>query len=210
MRDPMRPSSRLAALAAALALSSCTGTKMVQVWREPTYETQPVKRAFIVCIMPNDRVRVVVENTLAKALLERGILAATSTGVFEYAELDKEKATAWVRENKIDLVIVQRMVKHMELSYMPGTLDAVPPAAYYGGWWPTYGTGDGFWYTSSYVEEDTSVQTETTVFSAHTDPEKLVWRGASNTFNIQSATSGAKSLQTELVADLVKAGILPK
>jgi hypothetical protein len=206
----MRHTSRIAALAAALALSSCTGTKMVQVWREPTYQTQPVKRVFIVCIMPNDRVRVVVENTLAQALLDRGILAATSTGVFEYAELDREKAVAWVRENAIDLVIIQRMVKHMEIAYMPGTVDAVPPAAYYGGWWPAYGTGDGFWYTSAYVEEDTSVQTETTVYSAHTDPEKLVWRGASNTFNIQSAASGARSLQDELVKDLVKAGILAK
>jgi hypothetical protein len=206
----MRLPTALATLAIALAFSACTGTKMVQVWREPTYAPQPVKRVFIVAIMPNDRARVVVENTLAQLLLERGIQSATSTGVFEYGELDKDKATAWVRENKIDLVIVQRLVKHVELAYLPGTIDAVPPAAYYGGWWPTYGTGDGFWYTSSYVEEDTSVQTDTTVFSAHTDPEKLVWRGASNTINIQSAVSGARSLQETLVKDLVKAGILAK
>ncbi len=183
---------------------------MVQVWKEPSYVPQPVKRIFIVCVMPNDRTRVVVENTLAKTLLEKGFLSATSTGVFEFAELDKEKATAWVRQNDVDLVIVQRLVKHTELAYMPGTLDAVPPAAYYGGWWPTYGTGDGFWYTSSFVEEDTSVRTDTTVFSAHSEPEKLVWRGASNTFNIQSVEGGARSLADALVGDLVKAGILIK
>lgn len=206
----MRPPLRVAALATALVLSSCTGTKMVQVWREPDYKPQPVKRIFIVCVMPNDRARVVVENTLAQALLDKGFLSATSTGVFEFAELDKEKATAWVRQNDIDLVIVQRLVKHTELAYMPGTLDAVPPAAYYGGWWPTYGTGDGFWYTSSFLEEDTSVRTDTTVFSARSEPEKLVWRGASNTFNIQSVEGGARSLADALVGDLVKAGILIK
>jgi hypothetical protein len=183
---------------------------MVQVWKEPTYTPQPVKRIFIVCVMPNDRARVVVENTLAQTLLDKGFLSATSTGVFEYADLDKEKATAWVRENKVDLVIVQRMVKHMEVSFMPGTVGGVPPPVYYNGWWPTYGAGDGFWYTSSYMEEDTSVQTDTTVFSAHTDPEKLVWRGASTTFNIRSAESGAKNLATALVDELTKAGILVK
>jgi hypothetical protein len=206
MRSPLR----IAALAAALALSSCTGTKMVQVWKEPSYVPQPVKRVFIVCVMPNDRTRVVVENALARALLDKGFLSATSTGVFEFAELDKDKATAWVRENHVDLVIVQRMVKHMEAAYMPGTVGAVPAPVAYGGWWPTYGTGDGFWYTSAYMEEDTSVQTDTTVFSAHTDPEKLVWRGASNTFNIQSAESGAKNLASSLVEALTKAGILVK
>jgi len=91
---------------------------------------------------------------------------------------------------------------------MPGTLDYVPPAAYYGGWWPNYGTGDGFWYTSSYVEEDTSVKTETTVYSAHGGTEKLVWNGVSTTYNIQSAIGGAQSLAHELVRDLEKAGIL--
>jgi hypothetical protein len=206
----MRIPIRLAALATVLALSSCTGTKMVQVWREPSYQPKPVKRIFVVCIMPNDRVRVVVENTLAQALTDKGFLVATSTGVFEYAELEKDRAVAWVRENAVDLVIVQRLVKHVEVAYLPGTVDAVPPAAYYGGWWPTYGTGDGFWYTSSFMEEDTSVQTDTTVFSAHSDPEKLVWRGASNTFNIQSAGGGARSLADELVKDLLKAGILVK
>lgn len=205
----MRLPVRIAALAAVLALSSCTGTKMVQVWREPDFKPQPVKRIFIVCVMPNDRVRVVVENTLAQALLDRGFLSATSTGVFEFADLDKEKATAWVRQNDVDLVIVMRLVKHTELAFMPGTIDTVP-AAYYGGWWPTYGTGDGFWYSSSYLEEDTSVRADTTVFWAHVEPEKLLWSGASNTFNIQSVEGGARSLADALLTDLTKAGILVK
>jgi hypothetical protein len=38
--------------------------------------------------------------------------------------------------------------------------------------------------------------------------EKLVWSGASNTFNFQDAQSGANSLAAALVGDLVKAGIL--
>ena len=205
----MRSLARAAVSAVALmVLSSCTGTKMVQTWRDPGYDGQAVKRVFIVCVGPTDANRVILENAIAQALLDRGFLSATATGVFAYAPPDKDKTIAFVRENEIDLVIVQRMIKHTELAYLPGTLDYVPASAYYGGYWGAYGYGNGFSYTSAYVEEDTTVRTETTVYSTHTDPEVLAWSGASDTFNVQSALGGAQSLAKSLVTDLVKAGIL--
>jgi hypothetical protein len=54
------------------------------------------------------------------------------------------------------------------------------------------------------------VRTETTVFSTRTDPEVLVWSGASTTINVKSAGSAAMSLSEALVSDLVAAGILVK
>ncbi len=210
----MRSLVRTAASAVALlVLSSCTGTKMVQTWRDPKYQAQPVKRVFIACIMPSDAARVTFENTLAQALLDRGFLSATSTGVFEYGTVNKEMAVKFVRENKVDLVIVQRMTKETEVAYMPGTLDSnVPNSPFWGSsgtWYGAYGYG-GTSYTPGYMEEDTRVRTETTVFSTATDPEKLVWSGASTTINVQSAGSAARSLSEALVSDLVEAGILVK
>jgi hypothetical protein len=186
---------------------------MVQTWRDPQYQSRPVNRIFIACFMPSDAARVTFENTLAQALLDKGFLSATSTGVFEYGTVDKEMAVKFVRENKVDLVIVQRMMKETELAYMPGTVDStVPNSPFWGSsstWYGAYGYG-GTAYTPGYMEEDTRVKTETTVYSTATDPEKLVWSGASSTVNVRSAGSAAQSLQTELVTDLVKAGILVK
>lgn len=207
----MRSFLRATAVAVALlALSSCTGTKMVQTWRDPKYQAQPVKRVFIICIMPNDRTRVVFENAIAQALLDRGFLSATATGSFPPGELDKEKAIQFVKDNKIDLVIVQHFKKKTELAYLPGTLDYVPATPYYGGWWSAYGTGNGFYYSSAYLEEDTTVTAETMVYSTRTDPETLVWSAASTTQNVQSAPGAAQSLTKTLMADLDKAGILVK
>ena len=210
MRSLVRAATSAVAL---LVLSSCTGTKMVQTWRDPQYQPRPVNRIFIACFMPSDAARVTFENTLAQALLDQGFLSATSTGVFEYAMVEKEMVLQFVRENKVDLVIVQRMMKETEVAYMPGTLDSsVPNSPFWGSssaWYGAYGYG-GTAYTPGYMEEDTSVKTETTVYSTRTDTEKLVWSGASSTINVRSAGSAAKSLQTELVTDLVKAGILVK
>lgn len=207
----MRLLARAAILAASVALlPACTGTKMVQVWRDPKWQAQVPKRAFIACVMANDKARVAYENTLAQALLEKGILSATSTGVFGYSELDRDKAERWVRENQVDMVFVQRMTKDIEANFMPGTLDYVPVSTYYTGWWGSYGYGDGFFYTSAYMEDDVTVRTDTQVYWARTDPETLVWSGRSSTINVQDAHSAAKSLQSALLKDLVKAGILPK
>jgi hypothetical protein len=210
MRSLLRAASSAVAL---LVLSSCTGTKMVQTWRDPQYQARPVNRIFIACFMPSDAARVTFENTLAQALLDKGFLSATSTGVFEYGTVDKEMAVQFVRENKVDLVIVQRMMKETELAYMPGTVQStVPNSPFWGSssaWYGAYGYG-GTAYTPGYMEEDTTVKTETTVYSTATDPEKLVWSGVSSTVNVRSAGNAAQSLQAELVTDLLKAGILVK
>ena len=208
----MRSLVRAAASAVALLiLSSCTGTRMVQTWRDPKYQAQPVKRVFIACVMPSDAARVTYENTLAQALLDKGFLSATSTGVFEYGTVDREMAVKFVRENKVDLVIVQRMTKETELAYMPGTLDSsVPNSPFWGSsgtWYGAYGYG-GTSYTPGYLEEDTRVRTETTVFSTRADTEALVWSGASTTIHVKTAGSAARSLSEALIADLVDAGIL--
>ena len=193
-----------------LALSSCTGTRMVQTWRDPKYEAQPVKRVFIVAIMPNDRTRVVFENTVAQALLDRGILSATATGTFPPGELDKEKAIQFVKDNKIDLVIVQRLTKKTVEEYVPPSVAYVPAAPYYGGYYGAYGYGYGAVYSPGYMTEQTNVLAETNVYSTSSEPEPLVWSGNSDTFNVQDAASAAQSLASQLVADLIRAQILVK
>ena len=55
-----------------------------------------------------------------------------------------------------------------------------------------------------------AVRTDTQVYWARTDPEQLVWSGRSSTVNVQDAQSAAKSLQSTLIGELVKAGILVK
>jgi hypothetical protein len=194
---------------ALMVLSSCTGTKMVQTWRDPKYEGQPVKRVFVVCVGPTDANRVVLENAIAQALLDRGFLSATATGVFGYDPPDKDKTVAFVRENKVDLVIVQRLMKETDLTYMAATMDTMPVTPSYGTWYSAYGYG-GTAYTPAYMAEDTRVKAETTVFSAQSQPEKMVWSSASTTMNVQDAKSGAKSLASTLVKNLVEAGILVK
>ncbi len=195
---------------AAVVLSSCTTTSLVQTWRDPNYRAQPVNRIFIIGVMPNDMYRVQFENGLAQALIAKGFQAATSASAFPPGHLDKEKVQRYVADNKVDLVIVQRLTKKTVEEYVPPSVTYVPPAPYYGGYYGYYGYGYGAAYSPGYITEQTNVLAETNVYSTRTSPETLVWSGNSNTFNVQDAQSAAQSLSSQLVTNLINAQILVK
>ena len=199
---------RTAAMAlATLAITSCASTNMVQVWRDPNYVATPVNRIFVVGVVPNESYRVTFENAIAQALIAKGFQSATSSAVFPPGQLDKERVVAYVKENNVDLVVVQRLAKQTQVDYVPPSVAYVPPAPYYGGWYGYYGYGYGAAYTPGYYTENTIVQAETNVYAAK-PAESLIWSGNSNTFNFSSAQEAATSVAASLVSDLIKAGIL--
>ncbi|HTP50308.1 MAG TPA: hypothetical protein VMK42_06400 [Anaeromyxobacteraceae bacterium] len=101
---------RIAALALpALALASCATTHLVQAWRDPNYQPAPVRRVFVVAVVPDPQYRVSFENGIARSLLSRGFEVATSSGVFPPNQLEDAKVEAFVREMNVDLVVVQRL-----------------------------------------------------------------------------------------------------
>jgi hypothetical protein len=195
---------------AVLVLASCTTTNLVQTWRDPNYRSAPVKRIFVIGVMPNDMYRVQFENGLAQALIAKGFEAATSASAFPPGQLDKEKVQQYVIQNGVDLVIVQRLTKKTTEEYVPPSVAYVPAGPAYGGWYGYYGYGYGAVYQPGYVTEQTNVLAETNVYSTRSTPESLVWSGQSNTFNVQDAASAAQSLASSLVSDLIKAQILVK
>jgi len=196
------------ALALPLLFSGCASTSMVQVWRDPNYVAVPVKRIFVVAIIPNQQYAVTFENEVARAFVSKGVQAATAAGIFPPGALDKEKVTQYVKENDVQLVVVMRLNKQTSVQYNPPSVAYVPPAPYYGGWYGAYGYGYGAVYSPGYYSEDVTVQAETNVYGVAS--EKLVWSGNSNTFNFSSAQQAASSVAASLVADLAKSGILVK
>jgi hypothetical protein len=194
----------------ALIMVSCTTTNMVQVWRNPSYTATPVKRIFVVAIIPQEGYRAIFESALTRALNNQGYLTRPSFSVFPPGQLNREQVTAYVKAQSIDLVVVMRLSKQTDVQYVPPTVTYVPPPAYFGGWYGFYGYGYNAVYSPGYYAENTIVVAETNVYSAHSEPEPLVWSGSSSTFNFSHASDAADSVADALVSDLTKAGILVK
>jgi len=95
---------------AALAITSCAMTNLVQVWRDPNYRSAPVKRVFVVAVIPYAQDRVLFENAIAQSLISKGFEVATSSGIVPPDQSDNNMIVAYVKEMGVDLVVVLRLV----------------------------------------------------------------------------------------------------
>jgi hypothetical protein len=199
-----------AAVLLALLTASCTTTHMVQAWRNPSYVATPVKRILVIAIIPQQGYTVTFEGAVANAFNQQGYQAIPAFSVFPPGQLSREQVTGYVKAQGIDLVVVMRLSKQTDVQYVPPSVTYVPPPRYFGGWYGFYGYGYGTVYSPGYYTENPVVVAEINVYSAHSEPEPLVWSGSSSTFNFSHASEAASSVADTLVGDLAKAGILIK
>jgi hypothetical protein len=95
---------------AALVVTSCATTNVVQVWRDPNYRPAPIKRVFVVAVIPHAQERVLFENAIAQSLISRGFEVATSSGIVPPDQSNNTKIVAYVKDMGVDLVVVLRLV----------------------------------------------------------------------------------------------------
>jgi hypothetical protein len=121
---------------AALAITSCATTNLVQVWRDPNYSPTPVKRVFVVAVIPYAPDRLVFENAIAESLARKGFEVATSGGVVPPGRPGNDEIVAYVRDMGVDLVVVLRLVTPYGAWY--GSADINVYAARTSSEWPVW------------------------------------------------------------------------
>jgi hypothetical protein len=130
---------------AALVITSCATTNLVQVWRDPGYRPVPVKRVFVVAVIPYAQDRLLFENAIAQSLTSKGLEVATSSGIVPPDQSDNDKIVAYVKEMGVDLVVVLRLVTPYGAWY--GATDINVYAARTNSQWPVW---SGTTHTSSF------------------------------------------------------------
>ncbi|MCX5732532.1 MAG: hypothetical protein NTY18_14550, partial [Deltaproteobacteria bacterium] len=80
------------------------------VWRDPNYSSAPVRRIFVVAVVPSAQDRLSFENAIAESLVKKGFEVATSSGVVPPDLSDNDTIVAYVKEMGVDLVVVLRLV----------------------------------------------------------------------------------------------------
>ena len=76
----------------------------------------------------------------------------------------------------------------------------------YGTWWGYYGYGWGMAYSPGYVQRDTVVSLESTVYSVKQD--KLLWASRSQTVNPETATQLIDSVLDATVKEMKRQKVL--
>jgi hypothetical protein len=190
-----------------------SSTKLVMSWKNPKYSGEHFGRILVIGMSENPVVRTDFEDALSSKITRDGFEAVPGNTILlrpDSPNVDLDYLKGQIHDNKIDAVIVSRLIKvDKKTTYVPGQ-NYVVPYAYYSGFYGYYGTVYRQVYTPDYLRLDTTVRIETNLYAVTPPNEDLVWTGVSDSFNPKNADKAIAGLVKLVVKQLEKEAILSK
>ena len=195
---------------AALVTSSCASrNKVVTEWKDPAYAARGGQKVVVMAVAENEISGRIWETEMAKQLAGHGFNVVSGSSILGTtgARPDSAAVATKISESGADLVIVTRILAvDKETTYVPGAT-MVAPSAYWNGYYGLYTHAYSALEAPGYVEQNTVVRLETSVFDVATG--KLVWGGLSESFNPSSTESLAQNVTEKIVHRLEASGLIP-
>jgi len=176
-----------------LALAGCTAsTKLINVWSDPTFQTNSIQKIMVVGIAQNSSVRRTFENSFVTSLQKQGVQAVASYTLLGDGQLDSARVHDSLKQNACDGVFVTRLLdrKTVETYYPPTTSYVSAPSPYYGGWYGCYSTGYAYTTSPGYSVENQVINLETNLYRE--SDAKLVWSALSESWLQQTANPSSE------------------
>jgi hypothetical protein len=173
-------------------LGACAPTKILSAWHDPAVAVRDMRKVLIIAPNTNEGLRRTAENELASKI-PNGV---PSYNFLANNELNNESAIkAKVIQNGFDGVVVFRIVSvDKEATWVPGA---------YGGY---YGYGAWSAYDPGYVQTDTFVRVDTSIYRAQDN--KLAWASTSRTEDPQSVRKLVDSTASAVSKEMREEGII--
>lgn len=157
-------------------LTACTGTHIVQSWRDPdvTVQQGSVKKMLVIALTHNEDTRHAVEDEMVKQFKGRAVASHAYLGALP-TTMDVDPFVTRLKGDSIDAMMVMRLVKvDKEQTYVPGSYPT-----YYEDPFGFYGYAVPLYSDPGYVRTDMTYQVESNFYSV--ERRKLVWSGISST-----------------------------
>ena len=209
MRHPMRKPvavSLAGAALALLALSGCTSTSLVNMWKDPEAPRQPLDNVLVVTLQKNPTSRRLWEDGFVASLKRHGVKATPSYQFFPDAAPDTAALAEAVHSRGFDgLLVAHEVSATAETHYVPGYL-SVEPVAYLSPWTGHYYSFYSRVYAPGYLETDRVVRYETEVYETG-QGGRLVWSGTTESINPASNADVNKEIAHVVVPELIHSGV---
>src|SRR6266481_6899255 len=161
--------------------------KLVMSWKNPSYVTdKKFQRVLALGLSDKTEIRADFEDALAAQLAATGVEAIPGNIILlrpEGTQFDLNYLRTQIRENKIDAVVVSRLIKvENTITYIPGGPYMVP-YPYYNSFYGYYGAVYPVVYAPDYLKKEKKVRIETNFYVVSSQEGELVWTGITDTFN---------------------------
>ena len=188
------------------------GPKLLLSWKNPNYTGGKFKNILVLALDGKAANRAEFEDQLSAAISRPGSQVSPS---YEFivrpnaTPIDMNDMRALVREQKIDAIVVARLIKKdTTTTYVPGQVWS--PYPYYGTFYGYYGAVYPAIYTPGYMDTEKTAQVEVNLYSTSKPDGELVWTGTTNTFEYSSVKKAMKGLIKAVSKELEKADIIDK
>jgi len=191
---------------------SAKSSRVVMSWRNPQATAAQFHRVLALGLSQKTGVRADFEDALAIQLEAAGLTAVPGNTILlrpEGTQLDLNYLRGQVRDNKIEAVIVSRLLKiENKVTYVPGQ-PLFTPYPYYGTFYGYYGTVYPMVYSPDYLREEKKVRIETNLYLISAPDGILLWTGVTDTFDPKDVKKAIHKLVTLILEQMKGDGVLP-
>ncbi len=185
-------------------------SKMMMSWKNPNFTGKKFHRVLALGLSDQTGIRADFEDVLAAQLSATGVEAIPGSAILlrpEGTQFDLNYLKTQIRENKIDTVVVSRLIKvENTVTYIPGTPYA--PFPYYNTFYGYYGAVYPMVYSPDYLREDKKVRIETNLYVISPEGGEFVWTGVTDTFNPSKVHKAINGLVKLVIKQMQTDGVL--
>lgn len=181
-------------------------------WKRPEYfpAAKPY-RVLALGLSEKTSIRADFEDALAAGLAAIGVESIPGNSILlrpEGTHFDLQYLKTQVRENKIVVVVVSRLIKvDNSVTYVPGS-PYIAPYPYYNTFYGYYGAVYPVIYSPGYLKKEKKVRIETNVYAVSSGEGELVWTCITDTFNPSNVDKAIDRLVQLIVKQIQTDGAL--
>lgn len=197
-----------------VVLGAGKSSKLVMSSKNPAFgPARKFHRVLALGLSDNTAIRADFEDALAAqlaALVPEIVPGNTILLRPEGTKLDLNYLRTQIRENKIDAVVVARLIKvENSTTYIPGA-PYTASFPYYNTFYGYYGAVYPVVYSPGYLKEDKKVRIETNLYAVSSGEGELAWTCVTDTFNPSNVKKAIDRLAKLIVKQMQSDGVLQK
>ena len=190
-------------------LAGCVPGTLSNMWRDPYFQSGPMKNMLIIAVRKDPVHRRIWEDGFVAELSKHGVIATPSYRLFPDALPDTAQCDAAVDANGYDGILVTRRLRPDTLTtYVPGYTKK-EPVTQYNPWRKTYYTYYQEVQVPGYTETEKAARHVVNVWTTK-DGGGLVWAGTGRVVESGSGSSVNDEIAELIVPELERQGIIPK
>jgi hypothetical protein len=184
-------------------LSGCASSSLVDKWRDPSFQAQPLEKLLVISVRKDAAKRRIWEDAFADELVKRGMVATTSYSLFPDAPPDTHQVIATAQANGFEAILVIRRLPTEKMRKPMSEEQNMNYTSYWQRYLTYYRDLDNPGYNDSQSVDMRSIEVTTTGANG-----KLIWSAKSRTPDPASVPQAQRGIAGLVISKLASQRII--